>query len=68
MINKIDFGARNLTSNAGLLLMLDMAKTNGIFESIDTELVFENESTHKIKVNHIKTMLCGHFIGMLIGP
>ena len=64
LINKIDFAARNLTSNAGLFLLFENAKTNGIFELIDTDLVFDNESTNKIKMNHIKTMLCGHFIGI----
>ena len=64
LINKIDFAAKNLTSNAGLFLLLENAKTNGIFELIDTDLVFDNESTNKIKINHIKTMLCGHFIGI----
>lgn len=64
MIDKIDFAAKNLTSNAGLFLLLENAKTNGIFELIDTDLVFDNESTNKIKMNHIKTMLCGHFIGI----
>ena len=64
MINKIDFAAKNLTSNAGLFLMLENAKTNGIFELIETELVFDNEFTNQIKMNHIKTMLCGHFIGI----
>ena len=61
MINKIDFVAKNLTSNAGIFLLLENAKNNGIFELIDTDLVFDNESTNKIKMNHIKTMLCGHF-------
>ncbi len=56
MINKIDFSARNLTLNAGLFLLLENAKING--------LIFDNESTNKIKMNHIKTMLCGHFIGI----
>jgi len=64
VINKIDFAAKNLTSNAGLFLMLENAKTNGIFELIDTDLVFDNESTNKIKMNHVKAMLCGHFIGI----
>jgi hypothetical protein len=64
MINKIDFAARNLTSNAGLFLLFENAKANGIFELIDTDLVFDNESANKIKMNHIKTMLCGHFIGI----
>jgi len=64
VINKIDFLAKNLTSNAGIFLLLENAKNNGIFELIDTDLVFDNESTNKIKMNHIKTMLCGHFIGI----
>jgi hypothetical protein len=64
MINKINFVAKNLTSNAGIFLLLENAKNNGIFELIDTDLVFDNESTNKIKMNHIKTMLCGHFIGI----
>ena len=64
MINKIDFAARNLTSNAGLFLLLENAKANDIFELIDIDLVVENESTNKIKMNHIKTLLCGHFIGI----
>jgi hypothetical protein len=64
VINKIGFVAKNLTSNAGLFLLLENAKNNGIFELIDNDLVFDNESTNKIKMNHIKTMLCGHFIGI----
>jgi hypothetical protein len=64
LINKIDFTAKNLTSNAGLFLLLENAKNNGIFELIDNNLVFANESTNKIKMNHIKTMPCGHFIGI----
>jgi len=64
LINKIEFSARNLTSNAGLLLLLEHASKNGIFDLIDHDLVFENASTNKIKMNHIKTMLCGNFIGI----
>jgi hypothetical protein len=64
LINKIDFKAKNLTSNAGLFLLLENAKSNGIFELIENELVFDNDSTNKIRMNHIKTMLCGHFIGI----
>ena len=56
MINKIDFVAKNLTSNAGIFLLFENAKTNGIFELIDTDLVFDHESTNKIKMNHIKTI------------
>ena len=64
MINKIEFSAKNLTSNAGLFLLLEHANKNGIFDLIDHDLVFDNASTNKIKMNHIKTMLCGNFIGI----
>jgi hypothetical protein len=64
MINKIDFKAKNLTSNAGLFLLLENAKSNGIFDFIENDLVFDNDSTNKIKMNHIKTAICGHFIGI----
>ena len=64
MINKIDFNAKNLTSNAGIFLLFEHAKNNGIFDIIEKDLVFDNESTNKIKMNHIKTILCGHFIGI----
>jgi hypothetical protein len=64
MINKIEFSAKNLTSNAGLFLLLEHANKNGIFDMIDHDLVFENASTNKIKMNHIKTMLCGNFVGI----
>jgi len=43
LINKIDFKAKNLTSNAGLFLLLENAKSNGIFELIENELVFDDE-------------------------
>jgi hypothetical protein len=64
VINKIEFSAKNLTSNAGLLLLLEHANNNGIFDLIDHALVFDNASTNTIKMNHIKTMLCGNFIGI----
>ena len=64
MINKVDFKAKNLTSNAGLFLLFENAKSNEIFELIENDLVFDSASTNKIKMNHIKTMLCGHFIGI----
>jgi hypothetical protein len=53
------FAARNLTSNAGLFLLQENAKANGIFDLINTDLVFDRPSTNKIKLNHIKTMLWG---------
>ncbi|HGT5629419.1 TPA: IS1380 family transposase, partial [Escherichia coli] len=45
-------------------MLLENAKSNGIFDFIENDLVFDNDSTNKIKMNHIKTMLCGHFIGI----
>ena len=64
MINKIEFKAKNLTSNAGLFLMLENTKNNGIFEMIENDLTFESASVNKIKMNHVKTMLSGHCIGI----
>ena len=64
MINKIEFPAKNLTSNAGLFLLLEHANKTGVFDLIDNDLVFDNTSTNKIKMNHIKTMLCGNFVGI----
>jgi hypothetical protein len=34
MINKLDFNAKNLTSNAGIFLLLEEAQNNGIFDLI----------------------------------
>lgn len=62
MINKLNFNAKKLTSNAGIFLLLEEAKNNGIFDMIENDLIFDNQSTNRIKMNHIKTMLCGHFI------
>ena len=64
VINKIDFSAKNITSNAGIFLLFESAKANGIFGLIENDLVFDNKSTNKIKMNHIKTMLCGHIVGI----
>jgi hypothetical protein len=61
VISKIEFSVRNLTSNAGLFLLLEHTGKNGIFYLIDHDLVFENASTNKIKMNHIKTLICGSF-------
>ncbi len=40
MINKLDFNAKNLTSNAGIFLLLEEAKNNGIFDLIKNSLTF----------------------------
>jgi len=64
VINRIEFSARNLTSNAGLFLLLEHARRNGIFDLIDRDLVFDTQVTNRIKMIHIKTMLCGNFVGI----
>jgi hypothetical protein len=64
MINTVEFTERNLTSNAGMFLLLEYARGKKILDLIDHDLVFENESTNKIKMNHVRTLLCGHFIGI----
>jgi hypothetical protein len=46
-----------------VFLLLEHDNKNGIFDLIDHDLVFDNASTNKMKMNHIKTMLCGYFIG-----
>ena len=42
--------------------MLENVKNNGIFKLIDHDHVFDNESTNRIKMNHMKTILYGHLI------
>lgn len=64
MIHKINFTAKNLTPNAGLFLLLENVKSNGIFELLKDGVVFAKESTNKIKMNHLKTLLCALFIGI----
>jgi len=63
-IHKIAFAARNLTSNAGLFLLLENAKANGILNLSNAGLIFDRPSTNKIKMNHIQTMLGDHYIGI----
>jgi hypothetical protein len=66
VINRVEFSAKNLTSNAGLFLLLEHARRNGIFDLIDHDLVFETQSTNRIKMNHIKEakydMAVGHLL------
>ena len=63
MVNKVEFSAKNLTSNAGLFLLFEYCKNNEIFDLISHDLVFDKDSTNKIKMNHIKTLMCGFFAG-----
>ena len=34
-----------------------------IFQKLDEILVFDNKSTEEIKMNHLKTLICGGFVG-----
>jgi len=63
MINKVEFTAKNLTSNAGVLLLLNYTEEQKIFQELNENLVFDNKSTEEIKMNHLKTLICGGFIG-----
>lgn len=64
VIDRIEFTALHITSNAGLLLLLENTRKNWVFEWINRELVFGNEFTNMIKMNHIQTLLCSSFIGI----
>jgi len=64
MISKIDFSEKNLTSNSGTLMLYNHTDAEGIFEMIDEEVKFHNPSINKIKMNHIKSLFCGFFIGI----
>ena len=64
MIDKVEFTAKNLTSNAGLLLLLNYIEEQRIFQAIDEMLVFDNESTEEIKMNHLKILICGGLVGV----
>ena len=63
MIDKVEFTAKNLTSNAGVLLLLNYIEEPRIFQELDERLVFDNKSTEAIKVNYLKTLICGGFVG-----
>jgi len=63
LIDKIEFTAKNLISNAGVLLLLNYTEEPRIFQAIDEMLVFDNESTEEIKMNHLKTLICGGLVG-----
>jgi len=64
VINKIEFSARNLTSNEGLFLLMEHANKKGILDLINPDLVFENASTNKIIMNNMMTMLRGNIVGI----
>ena len=63
MIDKIEFTAKNLTSNAGVLLLLNYTEEQRIFQELDEMLVFDNKSTEAIKMNYLKTLICGGLVG-----
>jgi hypothetical protein len=64
MIIKTVFNQKNLTSNAGILPLLNYTNDEAIFQLLDEMLTFENENTEKIKMNHLKTLIVGGFIGV----
>jgi len=64
MINDVQFTEKNLTSYAGVLPLLNYTNEEGIFQVLDEMLLFENASTEKIKMNHLKSLICAGFIGL----
>ena len=52
MIDKIEFTAKNLTSNSGVLLLLNYTEEQRIFQKLDEMLVFDNKNTEATKMNH----------------
>jgi len=63
MIDKIEFTAKNITSNAGVLLLLNYTAEQRIFQELDEMLIFDKRSTEEIKMNHLKKLnmwrICG---------
>jgi len=45
------------------LLLLNYTEEPKIFQELDEILIFDNESTEEIKMNHLKTLICDGFIG-----
>ena len=45
MFDKIEFTAKNLTSNAGVLLLPNCTNEQEIFQTLEEILVFDNKST-----------------------
>ena len=64
MISKINFNAKNLTSNAGLYLLIENAKSNGIFDLIENDLVFDQNSINKTNRHFLaETATLPFFVG-----
>jgi hypothetical protein len=51
MIDKVEFTAKNLTSNAGVLLLLNYTEEQRIFQELNEILVFDNKSTEFFRMN-----------------
>ena len=56
MINKIEFKAKNLTSNAGLFLMLENTKNNGIFEKLIIVRCFVKHIIEQKEIDNLDSM------------
>lgn len=63
MIDKVEFTAKNLTSNAGVLLLLNYTEEQRIFQELDEKLIFDNKNTEAIKMKYLKTLICGGLVG-----
>jgi hypothetical protein len=51
IINKVEFTAKNLISNAGVLLLLNYTEEQRIFQELDEILIFDNKSTEFFRMD-----------------
>ena len=50
MIDKIEFTAKNLISNAEILLLFNYTEEEGIFQALDEILLFDNKCTNALRI------------------
>jgi len=67
MIDKIEFSAKNLTSNAGVLLLFNYTEEYKIFQEPNENLISDNKRIEEIKMNRIKTLICDELKTYIIG-
>ena len=45
------------------MLLPNYTEEQRIFQELDEMLIFDNKRTEAIKMNHLKTLICGGFVG-----
>lgn len=56
MIHRMEFTAKNLTLNVGVLPLLDYTNEQRIFQGLDETLIFDNQSSEDIRLYREKTI------------